>query len=163
MLQHMTRYLAAEKQESLLFVLVGLLAIGIAAWLWTSGHRLRSMAFPLVAVALIQLVVGANVYLRTDTQIRQLSAQLAAAPVQFKTDETQRMETVMKNFTLYRYIEFTLLALGAALIAFALRNDVAAGIGAGLVIQSAFMLCLDVFAEARGHAYLAALRALPVA
>ena len=41
------------------------------------------------------------------------------------------------------------------------RHDVAVGVGAGLVLQSAFMLCLDLFAEARGEVYLSGLRALP--
>ena len=35
----MNSHFSAEKQESLFFVAVGLVAIGVSAWLWTSGHR----------------------------------------------------------------------------------------------------------------------------
>ena len=60
MIKHMVEYFTAEKQESLLFVAVGILAIGVAAWLWMNGHRLKSMAFPLAAIAVIQVVVGGS-------------------------------------------------------------------------------------------------------
>ncbi|MFM8465409.1 MAG: hypothetical protein ACKOA0_15190, partial [Burkholderiaceae bacterium] len=69
MLQDLQRYFSAEKSESLLFVAVGILAIGLAVWLLQDGHRLRSAAFPLIAIALIQLVVGGTVFLRTDGQV----------------------------------------------------------------------------------------------
>jgi hypothetical protein len=160
MVKQMAQYFTAEKQESLLFVAVGLLAIAIAIWLWMSGHRLKSMAFPLIAIALIQTVVGATVYLRTDGQLAQLTQQIASAADATHQSELARMETVMKNFTVYKFIEIVLLGLGVGLIAFLQRQDWAAGIGAGLVLQSAFMLTLDIFAEARGQDYVKALGAL---
>ena len=65
-------YFVAEKQESLLFMAAGVLAVAVAIWLYANGHRLWQ------------------------------------------------------------------------------RHNIAAGVGAGLVLQAAFMLCLDLFAEARG-------------
>ena len=132
MIKEMTDYFAGEKQESLLYIAVGLVAIGVAAWLWMNGHRLRMMAVPLVIVALMQLVVGSTVYLRTESQMQGLVAQSQSAPAQFKQDEVSRMQTVMKNFNIYKTIEMMLLVLGVCLIAFLQRFDIAAGIGAGL-------------------------------
>ena len=80
MINHMNSYFSAEKQESVIFIAVGLLAVGISVWLWMNGHRLKSMAYPLVAIAVMQIVVGASVYLRTDAQLTTLSAQLNANP-----------------------------------------------------------------------------------
>ena len=160
MIKEMTDYFAGEKQESLLFIAVGLIAICVAGWLWTNGHRLRFMAVPLVTVALMQLVVGGTVYLRTESQMQGLMAQSQSAPAQFKQDEVIRMQTVMKNFNIYKTIEMILLVLGVGLIAVLQRFDVAAGIGAGLVLQAAFTLALDMFAEARGQDYLLTLKAL---
>jgi hypothetical protein len=159
MLRTMTDYFLAEKSESLLFIAVGGFSIAIAVWLWRDGHRLKAMAFPLVAIALIQLVVGASVYFRTDAQLAQLSRQSTAAPAEFKQAETSRMQVVMRNFKLYRWIEVVLLAVGVLLIAALPRHDVAVAIGGGLVLQSAFMLLLDLFAEARGQDYMRALTA----
>ncbi len=160
MVEQITQYFAAEKQESLLFVAVGLLAIGAAVWLWTGAHRLRFMAFPLIAVALIQIAVGATVYLRTDGQLTKLTQQIAMPAQATGQVELARMHTVMKNFTVYKSIEIVLLAVGVGLIAFFQRLDWAAGVGAGLVLQSAFMLTLDMFAEARGQDYVKAFGAL---
>jgi hypothetical protein len=161
MIKDMSSYFSAEKQESLLFIAVGLAAIGIGAWLWMNGHRLKSMADPLVAIALMQIVVGSSVYLRTDAQLSALSVQLQANPAALKTTETSRMQTVMKSFSIYKAIEMVLLVVGVGVIAFLQRYAMAAGIGVGLVLQAAFTLALDIFAEARGANYLSALHAIP--
>ena len=155
MINTMSDYFLAEKQESLIFLAVGLLATGIGVWLWMNGHRLKSMAYPLVAIALLQMVVGATVYLRTDTQLATLSTQLQANPAAFKAEETTRMQTVMKNFSVYKAVEMLLLVIGVGMVALWQRHDLAAGIGIGLVLQAAFTLTLDIFAEARGADYLA--------
>jgi len=52
-----------------------------------------------------------------------------------------------------------LLVVGIGLIALFQRSDMAAGMDAGLVPPSAFMLALDMFAEARGQDYLKVLTA----
>ena len=159
MIKGMTEYFTAEKQESLLFMLVGAFAIAVAIWLWLNGHRLKSIAYPLIAIALIQLVVGSSVYFRTDNQLAQLRDKLATAPAATTQAELTRMNVVMQGFSLYKTIEIALLIVGAGLLALMQRSDFAAGIGAGLVVQSAFMLCLDMFAEARGQDYVKALGA----
>jgi hypothetical protein len=161
MIHNMSSYFTAEKQESVIFIAVGLVAIGISVWLWMNGHRLKSMAYPLVAIALMQLVVGGLIYLRTDTQLSTLSAQLQVAPAVLKAEETVRMQTVMKNFSIYKTVEMVLLVVGIGMIAFLQRHDLAAGIGIGLVLQAAFTLTLDIFAEARGADYLSVLHSMP--
>jgi hypothetical protein len=157
MLKNMTDYFVGEKQESMLFMLAALLAMGLALWLWAHGHRLRWMALPLVVVALMQLVVGVTIFARTDAQLAKLSTQLVSAPVEFKQAETERMQTVMANFKLYKSVELALLVLGVCLIAFFSKWDATTGVGLGLVVQAGFTLALDLFAEARGQAYLRAL------
>ena len=160
MMNHMSDYFVAEKQESVIFIVVGLLAIGFSLWLWMNGHRLKSMAYPLVAIALMQIVVGGTVYLRTDSQVSTLSAQLQVNPAALKAEETARMETVMKKFSIYKSIEMLLLIMGVGMIAFFQRHDVVAGIGVGLVLQAAFTLTLDIFAETRGADYLSAVQSI---
>ena len=157
MVKDMTDYFVGEKQESMLFMLAVLMAMGLAVWLWTHGHRLRFMALPLVVGALMQLVVGVTIFARTDAQLAKLSTQLASAPAQLKQAETERMQTVMANFKLYKTVELALLVVGACLIAFLSKWDAATGIGIGLVVQAGFTLALDLFAEARGEVYLGAL------
>ena len=162
MINNMSSYFVAEKQESVIFIAVGLLAMGLSVWLWMNGHRLKSMAYPLMIIALMQIVVGGTVYLRTDSQLSTLSAQLQMNPAAVKAEETTRMQTVMKNFSIYKTIEMLLLIVGVGMIALLQRHDVAAGIGVGLVLQAAFTLTLDIFAEARGAEYLSAVKGIAV-
>ena len=99
--------------------------------------------------------------LRTDHQVAALSAQLQREPAALKAQEIPRMQTVMKNFSIYKVVEMVLLILGLGMLAFWQRNDLAAGIGIGLVLQAALTLTLDLFAETRGTVYLSALQAMP--
>ncbi len=146
-------YFAAEKIESLIFMLVGAAAIAWAVLLLRRRSSLRGMAAPLIAVALIQLVVGSTVYLRSDAQRATLQQQLRADPAAFKAAETPRMKAVIANFALYRSIELGLLALGMALVVLLRNREFWFAFGLGLVLQAALMLALDFFAQRRAHEY----------
>ena len=162
MINNLSSYFVGEKQESVIFIAASLLAIGLSVWLWMNGHRLKSMAYPLVVIGLMQMVVGGTVYFRTDAQVSTLSAQLQLNPAALKAEETTRMQTVMDNFSVYKAIEMLLLIVDVGMIAFLQRSDMAAGIGVGLVLQAAFTLALDIFAEARGADYLSAVQGIAI-
>jgi hypothetical protein len=161
MQEQMVRYFAEEKAESWLFILVGVVALGASVWLLRTGSSYRGMAWPLIAVGLIQLVVGGTVAFRTDAQVAALTAQLASSPSAFQLAEVPRMEVVMRNFTLYKGIEIALLLVGVALTYAFRQKELVYGIGVGLVMQASLMLVLDLFAERRGDEYLSAIRTLP--
>ena len=163
MQEQMVRYFAAEKAESWLFILVGVVAVGASVWLLRTGSSYRGMAYPLIAVGLIQLVVGGTVAFRTDAQVAALTLQLASSPSAFQLAEVPRMEVVMRNFELYKGIEIVLLLVGVALTYAFRHKELVYGIGVGLVMQASLTLVLDLFAERRGDEYLAAIRALPTA
>ncbi len=152
--QHLISYFTAEKQESLLFMLVGVVALAASVWLWLRGGPYKAMLYPLAAIALIQLVVGSTVYFRTDAQVAALTAQYESDRATFRAEETQRMEVVVKNFVIYRYIEIALLVAGIALMLGLRHHETWHAVGIGLTIQSALMLALDYFAERRADEYL---------
>lgn len=158
---NMAEYFLAEKQESLLFLLVGAVAIGASVYLLATKHSYRGMAYPLIAVGLIQLAVGGAVYFRSDAQAAALREQLAGAPAAYKAAELPRMEKVAVNFTIYKWIEISLLALGIAMTLAFRRREQLLGAGIGLILQSALMLGLDLFAERRAETYIALIRELP--
>lgn len=165
-LEQMQIYFDAEKAESLVFVCVGavalLLSMSVLIVRERFGPFLHGLAYPLAAVAMIQIAVGANVYLRTDDQLVQLVSQYQQQPAEFTAQESARMRIVNSNFEIYRRIEIGLLLLGVACAAFGAARSywTLAGVGTGLVLQSSLMLALDFFAEARADVYTAALLAL---
>jgi hypothetical protein len=150
------KYFNAEKYESVLFVLVGIVAIVTAAYFFIKLKQpfYSGMAYPLITVALIQIVVGSSVWLRSPKDIARVNQILQTDKAKIETEEIPRMKVVMKNFDIYRWVEIALLLLGLLMFFYFQPATFLKGIGLGLAIQSAFMLFLDFFAENRGKTYL---------
>jgi hypothetical protein len=149
-------YFTAEKNESLIFMAFGILTIGFSvyAMLKWGNSFYKGFAIPAILIGIIQLVVGGTVYFRTNQQINQLEAQFQQDKVAFAKAETPRMETVMKNFLLYKKIEVAFVVIGLLLIFFAPTKEFWLGVGVGMLLQGALMLTADIFAERRGKTYI---------
>lgn len=155
------KYFMGEKQESLLFLVVGICAI-IAAIIFfffikTQPSFFKGAAIPLFVIALIQITVGYTVYARSDKQRMDVAYNLGVEPVAYaQQQELPRMQTVMKNFVIYRYVEIALALIGLGLF-FYFRNNAEQqfwkGLGLTLAIQALLMLGADYFAEKRGVVY----------
>jgi hypothetical protein len=153
---YLASYFQAEKQESAVFVAMGLASVAAAIWAWQRLPRYRAIAYPLVAIAVIQLAVGGAVFLRTDAQAAALGAQVRSAPEIFRADEGARMARVMANFRLYKTIEIIMIVAGLGLVLFFRKRPALAAIGFGCLLQGSAMLAFDLLAEDRGRGYLEA-------
>jgi hypothetical protein len=151
-------YFQAEKQESAVFVLMGIASIAAAAWAWKRRPRYRAIAYPVVAIALIQIVVGGTVFARTDAQVTALVEQRRVAPAAFRAGEQARLDKVMANFRVYKTIETAMLVAGAGLVVFFRKRPALAAVGVGCLLQGSAMLVFDLFAEERGRVYVEAIR-----
>lgn len=157
-------YFIAEKQESLLFVIIGIVAIvvGVIFLVMMKTPLYKGIAIPIIAIGLIQGIVGFTVYARSDAQRKDIVYKMDLNPGAIKDAEIPRMETVMKNFAIYRWVEIILLIVGIALVLVYKNNNAKQllfGVGIGLAIQSTIMLGADYFAEKRGGDYLRGLQA----
>ncbi|HEX3127466.1 MAG TPA: hypothetical protein VH394_09055 [Thermoanaerobaculia bacterium] len=153
-------YFTAEKRESLLFLIAGAAAIGISGYLWVTASPHRAMAWPLTAVALIQIVVGWTVFARTEGQMKDLHTLLNRDKAAYAAAEVPRMDTVRKSFRIYKAIEIVLLAAGLAGALF-LRDRVALhAASVGLAFQAGLMLVFDLYAESRAEVYVEHIRRL---
>ncbi len=155
------RYFIAEKQESLLFLIVGIVAVLLAIVFWffikSNPSFFKGAAIPLLAIGLIQIVVGYSVYSRTDKQKAGIAYNIGIEPVSFvKQTELPRMKKVLKRFVIYRWVEIVFIITGLGLI-FLFRSNPDKtfwyGFGVALVIQAVIMLGADYFAEQRGKMY----------
>ncbi len=155
------RYFTGEKQESLLFLIVGIVAVLLAVVFWffikSNPNFFKGAAIPLLAIGLIQMIVGYSVYSRTDKQRKDIAYNIGMEPVNYvKQTELPRMKTVMKNFIVYRWVEIAFIIAGLVLIfLFRLHADKSFwyGFGIALAIQAVIMLGADYFAEKRGEIY----------
>jgi hypothetical protein len=155
------KYFTAEKQESLLFLVVGIAAILLAVLFWffikTNPSFFKGAAIPLLAIGLIQSVVGFTVYTRTDKQKTDIAYNIGIEPALYiKQTELPRMQTVLKNFIVYRYAEIALALIGFGLFLYFKNNEAlqfCKGFGLTLAIMALLTLAADYFAEQRGHVY----------
>ena len=150
------KYFNAEKYESVLFVLVGIIAISFALYFLMKIKQpfYNGVSYPLIAVAIIQIVVGSSVYFRSPKDIARVNQIIQNEKSKITTEEIPRMKVVMKNFVIYRWVEIALLLVGILLFLFFDTTRLLKGVGLGLIIQASFMLLLDYFAESRGKIYL---------
>ena len=162
------KYFIAEKQESFLFLIVGIAAIMLAIifliFIKSNPSFYKGAAIPLLSIGIIQCVVGFTVYSRSNKQMKEVSYNIGMEPAVYtKTQELPRMKTVMKNFVIFRWVEIALILTGVILIFLFRSNPDRSfwyGLGITLTIQAFLMLGADFFAEQRGHVYVKELNSL---
>ena len=156
------KYFIAEKQESLLFLVIGIVAIVLAFIFFfvlkTNFYKGASISF--WVVGLLLAVAGFTVYNRSDSDRKRTVYAYDMNPGELKEKEIPRMKTVMKNFVIYRYTEIFLALLGVGLF-FYFRTTLDklfwSGLGLSLAIMALTTLMADYFAEKRGAVYSAGL------
>jgi uncharacterized membrane protein YhaH (DUF805 family) len=153
------KYFIAEKQESLLFLAIGILAfiLAIIFFFFLKTNLYKGMAVPLVVVGLVFGICGFIVFKRSDGQRTDNVYAYDMNPQKLRDKELPRMKKVIKDFVLYRWIEISLLITGAGLYIYFIRdfrNDFWRGFGFALAIMAILALAADYFAEKRGHLYI---------
>jgi uncharacterized membrane protein len=154
------RYFIAEKQESLLFLIVGIAAIvlGLLSYFYGKTPFFKGAAIPLIIIGLIQGVVGYTVYARSDEDRKRNVYAFDMNPSELKGKELPRMQKVNQNFVIYRWVEIVLAIVSVFLLLYYRGRENGLflyGLGMALAVQSLFMLGADYFAEKRAAAYTA--------
>ena len=154
-------YFQAERNESLIFMIIGTAAIvcGFYFLLVINSKFFNGLSWPLIFIAIIQLFVGTIIYFRSPTDLKRVTNFAQNSPKNIRNLEIPRMEKVMTQFKLCRYIEMGLIVLGLVLFLIASPTGFWKGVGLGIIIQAGLMLIADSFAENRGQHYLKYLKA----
>jgi hypothetical protein len=162
------KYFHGEKQESLLFLIIGVIAIMLAViflvFIKSNIAFYRGAAIPLLAIGIIQCAVGYTVFSRADKQVKDIAYNIGIEPVNYVNQtEMPRMKTVMKNFVIFRWVEIGFIVAGFILIMLFREKPERAfwyGLGIALTIQALLMLGADFFAEQRGKVYVEGLKGI---
>ena len=156
------KYFNGEKAESYVFILLGVIAFAMALYFIFAlkSSFWKGVAIPFLVVALLECIVGYTIVTRSPKDLERVETCIQKEPKSLKTLEIPRMEKVMRNFMIFRYVEIALIILGITLM-YSYKNDTfLKGIGLGLFIQGSIVLSLDFFAERRGYIYLEYLKEL---
>ncbi len=157
-LDFIINYFTEEKIESLFFIIIGIAAIVLSLFfLWIIKYSFfKGIAIPFLLIGTIQLIVGCSIYLRTPKDIVRVEQIIKTNPHQIQTTEIPRIETVLHNFMIYKWIEIACIILGFCLFMVFYKSSQIfwKGVGLGLLIQASLMLCLDIIAQQRADTYL---------
>lgn len=153
------KYFNGEKAESRLFMAAGAAAI-VAAVVFLIAMKqafYNGAAIPMLFIGALLFIVGFTVYKRSDEDRKRNVYAYDMDPAALKDKELPRMQKVMKNFIIYRWVEIFLLLAGIGLYIYFIRDfkhDFRRGFGLALAIMSLIALTADFFAERRGRIYI---------
>jgi hypothetical protein len=150
------KYFNGERAESYLFLVLGIVGLVISSYLFSLkvSSYWKGFAIPFIMVSVLEIIVGISLIYRSPKDIIRVEDYIKNKHLNIKTEEIPRMEKVMKNFVVYRYVEIALIFIGAILYFAFSKSDFWRGLGLGLLIQASIVLTLDYFAERRGFIYL---------
>ncbi len=157
------KYFNSEKQENILFFAIGVAGMitAVIFFFFFKANFYKGAAIPLLLIGLILGIVGFTVYKRSDAdRIRNVYAY-GMNPSELKEKEIPRMQTVIKNFVVYRYVEIGLALIGMSLFFYFKDNSDKTfwkGFGLTLAILALITLTADYFAEKRAKIYLKGLQ-----
>lgn len=162
MIEPVALYFGAERAEGLLFICIGLVGLELAHTCWRKGltGQARAAAITLLLLAGLQVVVGGTVFARSPDDLARVSHAVQADVASVRAEELPRMQSVMRKFRIYHWVEIAALCLAALLTAAGQRGSRLRGVGLALLPQALVMLVLDGMAEQRGADYLQWLQSL---
>jgi hypothetical protein len=149
----LTTYFDGEKNAGLMLFGVGLVVVTGAMVLFPSRWDLRSFAVTLAVFGLLEVAIGAGLYLKTGPQVERLVLQLTNEPAAFYAMEGPRMTVVQRNFVILESVWLALIAGSAIAAIWQKRSTTIAGIAFGVLVNVAVFLAFDIIAERRGDRY----------
>ncbi len=152
-------YFTAEKQESLVFLVIGIVAIAMALIFYFGGKSnfYKGVAIPLLLLGIVQAIAGYSVYTKSDDQRISNVYALDMNPDQLKTVELTRMRKVKTNFKILRWVEVAAVFAGLILILlFRMSPDKTLWLGLGIafMLMSGEFMIADYIAGKRASVYL---------
>jgi hypothetical protein len=152
------KYFLTEKQDGLMLLISGGIAIALATFLLIKGSESfgKGLALVLILTSIWQILIGYPALMHTDNHRIEMVYAYDMNPPRLKTEESQRIESRIKTMKYMRAVESTLFLAGALLIIFCYRHperQLWFGVGLGLVLQMLVLFIMDHNAAKRAEQY----------
>lgn len=153
-----TTYLTEERIESTFFMIVGLITIALAfIFLGIIKYSFfKGMAIPLLVLGIIELSAGAISYNQLQKYSNNIPLLKKNNTEEVQAEELKRMQIVLKNYAIYRWIELFLICIGLLLFIRFNKSPQTfwKGFGLGLLIQASILFALHLLTEQTGKMYI---------
>lgn len=153
-----TTYLTEERIENTFFMIVGLITIALAfIFLGIIKYSFfKGMAIPLLVLGIIELSAGAISYNQSQKYSNNIQLLKINNTEEVQAEELKRMQIVLKNYTIYRWIELLLICIGLLLFIRFNKSPQTfwKGFGLGLLIQASILFALHLLTEQTGKMYI---------
>jgi hypothetical protein len=153
-----TTYLTEERIENTFFMIVGIITIALAfIFLGIIKYSFfKGMAIPLLVLGIIELSAGAISYNQSQKYSNNIPLLKKNNTEEVQAEELKRMQIVLKNYTIYRWIELFLICIG---LLFFIRFNKSPqtfwkGFGLGLLIQVSILFALHLLSQQTGKMYI---------
>ena len=154
-LQIVDTYFGMEKTESVVFLALGALGIGLGLlfWWYHKSSLLQGAIAPLLVLGMISAIVGGTIFFRTDAQVAALKQTYHEDAGRFFTEERARMHKVNRNWAIFKIIELVIILVAVILLFLAYRRDFWAGLAMAALLMASALMVLDVIGERNGRWY----------
>ncbi|MCF8422938.1 MAG: hypothetical protein K9H41_01205 [Bacteroidia bacterium] len=153
-----TTYLTEERIESTFFMIVGLITIALAfIFLGIIKYSFfKGMAIPLLVLGIIELSAGAISYNQSQKYSNNIQLLKKYNTEEVQAEELKRMQIILKNYTIYSWIELLLICIGLLLFIRFNKSPQTfwKGFGLGLLIQAIILFALHLLTEQTGKMYI---------
>ncbi len=152
----MHAYFTGERQGGIWLMGAGAPALGLGAGLLVQQNSFgRGMAYPLLAFGAIDLIGGLTFYLNSLRRVPRFDREIAGQPSSYRAAELPRMNQVNRQMRLLEAAEISLILAGATLtgVGAVQQQNLLAGIGTGLMLETAVLLLYDQLAARRALRY----------
>lgn len=140
-----------EGKMSLLFGFI-VLVTGVAYWKWGSTPYAKAIVWPLLIVGLIAIGIGAYLVTTNQKRIPEYKTEYMENAKAFAQSEKQRTASFIQWYPITQKIIFGIVIIGMLCLMLTLK-PVIRSIGIGLLILSLYGFVLDHFSEERARTY----------
>lgn len=156
--EYIEKYFLTEKQDGMMMMIAGLVAIALAIFLLIKGNDSfsKGVSIVLILTGIWQMMMGYPGFMHSDSHRTDMIYAYDMNPHVLKNEELPRVEKTIKSMRNYRILEACLFIIGAILIAIFFNNTEKAiwyGIGLGLSLQAMVIFIMDHFAAKRAEQY----------
>ncbi len=145
-------YFRAEKTTSVLLVVAAIVTLIVSFFLIKRTFFFNGIAYPLIAIGLIQLLFGGMVYSQSRN-MAGLAKQLQVFPATYKAEELSRMERVINILTACKMTAIALLVVCIVLMLVLRRWNLFCAVLTGTAFQTTLMLVFVVSSQNRALEY----------